>query len=36
MNFQEIGWEGMAWMNVAQDRVMWQAVVNVVRNLQVP
>ena len=33
-NLQEIGWEGMDWMDLAQDRVMWQAVVNVVINLR--
>jgi len=36
MNHQGIVWESMDWMDLAQDRVMWQAVVNVVMNLQVP
>jgi hypothetical protein len=36
MNLQEIGWEAVDWMHVAQDRGKWQAVVNTVMNLRVP
>jgi hypothetical protein len=32
----EIGWDGMDWIDVAQDRDQWRALVNTVRNLQVP
>lgn len=31
MDFVEIGWEVMEWLDLAQDRVQWQ-----VTNLQVP
>ena len=33
---QEVGWRGMGWINVAQDRDRYQALVNVVRKLHVP
>jgi hypothetical protein len=36
MDLREIRWEGMDWMNVAQDRGQWQALVNTVINLWVP
>jgi hypothetical protein len=36
MNLQEVGYEGMGWIDVAQNRYRWQAHVNVVMNLQVP
>jgi hypothetical protein len=35
MDFQEVGW-GMDWIELAQDRERWWAVVNAVMNLQVP
>jgi hypothetical protein len=36
MDLREIEWEGVDWMCMAQDRGQWQALVNVVMNLQVP
>jgi len=36
MNLREVGWEGMNWIDLAQDRDSWQALVNVVMNLRVP
>jgi hypothetical protein len=36
MNVREIGWEGVDWMHLAQDRDQWRAVVNTVMNLRVP
>jgi hypothetical protein len=32
----EIGWSGMDWINLAQDRNHWRALVNMIMNLQVP
>jgi hypothetical protein len=36
MDIREVGWEGMDWTDLAQDRDRWRAVVNAVMNLQVP
>jgi hypothetical protein len=36
MNVREIGWEDLDWMDLAQDKSQWQALVNVVMNLWVP
>jgi hypothetical protein len=36
MNFKEIGWEGVDWIPVAQDRDHWWDLVNTVMNLGVP
>jgi hypothetical protein len=36
MNLGEVGWGGVDWIGVAQDRNRWRAVVNSVLNLRVP
>jgi hypothetical protein len=36
MDLQEVGWGAMDWIDLAQDRDRWWAVVNMVMNLQVP
>jgi hypothetical protein len=36
INLREIGWDGMDWIDLAQDRDPWQALVNTVMNLRVP
>jgi hypothetical protein len=36
MDIREVGWEDMNWIELAQDRDRWQALVNAVMNLQVP
>jgi hypothetical protein len=36
MNLQELGWEGMDWTDMAQDRDRWWTIVNAVINLRVP
>jgi hypothetical protein len=35
MDLREIGWEGVEWIHLAQDRDRWRAVVNAVMNLRV-
>jgi hypothetical protein len=32
----EIGWDGVDWIDLAQDRDQWRALVNTVMNLRVP
>jgi hypothetical protein len=35
MDLGEIGWDGMDWIDLAQDRDQWRAFVNTVMNLWV-
>jgi hypothetical protein len=35
-DLREIGWGGMDWIDVAQDRDQWRTLLNMVLNLQVP
>jgi hypothetical protein len=36
MDFRKIGWGGMDWIDPAQDRDQWRAIMNTVMNLRVP
>jgi hypothetical protein len=36
MDLREIGWSGMDWIDLAQDREQWRALVNTIINLPVP
>ena len=36
MDIHEVGCEGMDWIDLAQDKDRWRALVNAVMNLQVP
>jgi hypothetical protein len=36
MDLKEIGWDGMGWIDLAEDRDRWRALVNTVMNLRVP
>jgi len=35
MNFEEIGWEGVDWLNLSQDWDKWPVLANTVLNLRV-
>jgi hypothetical protein len=35
-DLREIGWDDMDWIDLTQDRNQWRALVNTVKNLQVP
>jgi hypothetical protein len=36
MDLREIGWDGMDWSDLVQDRDQWRALMNTVMNLRVP
>jgi hypothetical protein len=36
MDLRDIGWSGMDWIDLAQSRDQWRALVNTVMNLRVP
>jgi hypothetical protein len=36
MDLREIGWDDMDWIELAQDRDHWRALVNTVLNLRIP
>jgi hypothetical protein len=36
MALRKIGWRGIDWIDLAQDRDQWRALVNTVMNLRVP
>jgi hypothetical protein len=36
MDLREIGWGGMDWIDLAQDRNQWRALVNMIIHFRVP
>jgi hypothetical protein len=36
IDLRGIGWDGMDWIDLAQERDQWRALVNTIMNLQVP
>jgi hypothetical protein len=36
MDLRDIGWGGMDWIDLTQDRDQWRALVNTVLNLRFP
>jgi hypothetical protein len=36
MDLRETGWDGMDWIDLAQHRDQWMALVNAIMNLRVP
>jgi hypothetical protein len=36
MGLTQIGWDGMDWIDLSQDRDQWRALMNTVMNLRVP
>jgi hypothetical protein len=36
IDLRDIEWDGMDWIELAQDRYQWKALVNTVMNIRVP
>jgi hypothetical protein len=36
MDLREIGWSDMDWIDLAEDRDQWRALVNMIMNLGIP
>jgi hypothetical protein len=36
IDVRDIGWDGMGWIDLAQNRDEWRALVNTVMNVRVP
>jgi hypothetical protein len=36
IDIRETGWDGMDWIDLAEDRDQWRALMNTVMNLRVP
>jgi hypothetical protein len=36
IDLREIGWDVMEWIELAQDRDQWRALVNMIMNLRLP
>jgi hypothetical protein len=36
MDLRAIGWDGMDWIDLPEDRAQWRALVNTVKNLRAP
>jgi hypothetical protein len=36
MDLREIGWDGVDWIDVAENRDQWRALVNTAMNLWIP
>jgi hypothetical protein len=36
MDLRDVGWGGIDWIDLAQDRYQWRALVNTVTNVRVP
>jgi hypothetical protein len=36
MDLREIGWDDGDWIDLAQDRDQWRALVNTIMNLRIP
>jgi hypothetical protein len=36
MDLREVGWDGMDWIDLTQDRDQWRALINTVINVRFP
>jgi hypothetical protein len=36
MDLREIGWDGMGWINLSQNKDQWRTLVNTIMNLWLP